>query len=180
SVPIRFCTGAVIQLMTRPSRQSGRYGSTSALAATGRPLVDVLLQVGEERLYLVVGPAVRDRGHLVSPLPDQLLQTRSLREQGVVRDIRPEAALPLKPVAFRARALPLAASECAPCSAEPGCVVGLRLHVDDGLHRRVEDAAEPPPSPAIGSDLVGFEPRLGHVTRDRLELVAELRHPPAL
>src|SRR2546430_1188749 len=104
--------------MTRPWRQSGRYGSTVALAATRRPLVDALLQIGEQRLHLLIRPAVRDRRHRVSALADQLLEALSLREQRIVRDLRPEAALSLEPVALRARALPLAPSECAGGSAE--------------------------------------------------------------
>src|SRR6266568_6877557 len=92
--------------MTRPWRQSGRYGSTVALAATRRPLVDVRLQVGEERLHLRAGPAVRDGRHLVPALADQLLEALPLREQSVGRDRRPEAALSLETVAFPRRSPP--------------------------------------------------------------------------
>src|SRR5438093_13682550 len=93
--------------MARPWRQSGRYGSTLALAATRGPLVDALLEVGEQRLHLFVRPAVRNGRHLFPTLADQLLQALALRQQGVVRDLRPEAALSLEPVALRARAHPL-------------------------------------------------------------------------
>src|SRR2546427_9251043 len=100
-IPIRLWSVVVTQLMTRPWRQSGRYGSTVALAATRRPLVDASLQIGEQRQHLLIRPAVRDRWHLVSALADQLLEALSLREQGIVRDLRPEAALSLEPVALR-------------------------------------------------------------------------------
>src|SRR5438874_8773426 len=137
--------------MTRPWRQSGRYGSTVALAATRRPIVDALLQVGEERADLPVGPAMRDGRHLVPALADQLLEALPLREQSVGRDVRPEAALSLEPVALRARALPLAASECAVRCGEPRGVVRLRLHVDDRLPRRVVEPAELAAAPAVRS-----------------------------
>src|SRR5712692_3805248 len=166
--------------MTRPWRQSGRYGSTVALAATRRPLVDALLQVGEERLHLLARPAVRDGRHRVPALPDQLLQTLPLREQGVGRDVGPEAALALEAVALRARPLPLAATEGAVRGGEPRRVVGLRLDVDDGLHRRVEDPAELTALPAVRSDAVRLEPCVRHVAGNGVELAAELRDPPAV
>src|SRR5947208_6836243 len=144
--------------MTRPWRQSGRYGATVARAATRCPLVAALLHVGEERSHLPVGPAMRDGRHLVPALADQLLEALPLREQSIGRDVRPEAALSLGPVALRARALPLAASECAVRCGEPRGEVGLRLHVDDRLHRCVEDPAELAAPPAVRSGAVGFEP----------------------
>src|SRR5215210_1194664 len=162
--------------MTRPWRQSGRYGSKVALATRGC-LVDVLLQVVEQRLHLLVRPAVRDRRHLVPTLSDQLLEASALRQQGVVRDRRPETALPLQPMALRARAFPLAFAESVACGAEPGCVLRLRLHLDDSLHRRVENPAELAALPAVGAGSVGFEPCVRHVTRDRVELAAELWNP---
>src|SRR5713101_1559006 len=166
--------------MTPPFRQSGRYGSTVALTATRRSLVDVLLQVREQRQHLVVRPAVRNGRHLVPALADQLFEALSLREQSVVRDPRPEATLALESVALRARALPLAPSKIAGRGTEPRGVVGLRLHLDDRLHRRVEDAAELSASTPIRSDAIGLEPRVRHVARDGVELAAEFRDPPAV
>src|SRR3989475_10359162 len=166
--------------MTRPWRQSGRYGSTVALAATCRCLVDVPLQVREKRLHLVVRPAVRNWRHLVPALADQLLEALSLREQSVVRDCRPEATLALQSVALRARAHPLAPSEIAGPGTEPRGVVGLRLHLDDRLHCRVEDPAELAASTSLRPDPIGLEPRVRPVARDGVELAAELRDPPAV
>src|SRR5918994_4173209 len=97
--------------MTRPRRQSGLYGSTAALAAITWRLVDALPQVFDQGSHLLVRPASGNRGHLVAPVPDQLLERLGLGQQRVVRNPRGEVALTLKPVALRARALPLGAAQ---------------------------------------------------------------------
>src|SRR5216684_1921362 len=106
--------------------------------------------------------------------------TLALDEQGVVRDLRSKAALSLEPVALRTRALPFAAAQIAARAAQPRGVLALRLHVDHRLHRRVEDAAELPASPAVRPDSISLEPRVRPVAGDGVELAAELWDPPAV
>src|SRR5918999_2199493 len=109
--------------MTRPRRQSDRYGSTAALAITRRR-VDVLPQVLDQGPYLFVRPAPGDRRHLVAAVPDELLERLRLREQRVVRDLRRKVAFALEPVALGARAFPFGTAEVLRRAVEPSFVIG--------------------------------------------------------
>src|SRR5512133_470945 len=111
---IRLWSTVVIQLDTRPRRQSARYVST--LAATRLPLVDDGLQVLLEGSELIVRPRASDGRHVARRRLDAVLaigeepaQALRLNEQRAGRDIRPVAALAAEPVALRADAEPFVA-----------------------------------------------------------------------
>src|SRR3954454_11875617 len=117
---MRLWSTVVTQDITRPRRQSGRYGviGGSALPATSRLLVDARLQISEERIDLSVGPAarhgrhvVRDGRPLVEPLRDQRAQALRLDQGRVVLDCGAVSAGAVQRVTLRADASPFLAAE---------------------------------------------------------------------
>src|SRR3979490_3327374 len=110
-IPIRLWSTVTSQLATLPCFQS-TTGIVSALAAPRRrSLVDVRLEIGEQRLHLLVRPRRGDGGHPAAPVADELLEPGGLREDRIRRDRRTVVALPLHAVAGRADALELGAPQ---------------------------------------------------------------------
>src|SRR5262245_17512964 len=105
--------------MTRPWRQSGRYGATgSALAATRRRLVAVRPHVSPQGPQLKVGPTSRHRWHVTRDRSNPVLafvqegpETLRRDEGRAALDVRAIAARAVERVALRAHAFPLLATE---------------------------------------------------------------------
>src|SRR3954462_2858399 len=94
-MPIRLWSTVVSQLETR--RRFQWIGHTgSALAATRRcPLVDVLLEIAEERVQLSFRPGLPHRRHLALAVAHDRVEARRLRDDRATRDRGAEVALAL-------------------------------------------------------------------------------------
>ena len=179
--------------MTRPRRQSGRYGAIgSALAATRRLLVDARLQVSEQRIDLRVSPAARRRAACssrrapagLSPCVISVRRPSGWIRSRVVLDRRavPAGAVQRRDTSRRRLSTPGAPSSSGSASdARYDCVLALASDATTlALHRRVVDAAELSALPAIRADLVRLEPGLRRVAGDGVELSLQRRNPPAV
>src|SRR5512133_1552435 len=183
---MRLWSTVVIHDATRPRRQSARY--VSVLTATRRTLVNVPPDVGVEREELLVRPAERDRRHVargrrdaVLAVDEQGMQALRLGQQRVRLDRRAVPALSLEAVALGADADPLVPAEISRRSrGEPRPVVAQGLREDPRLHLCVEDTAELAAAPSVDPHLISLEPRVILPARDRVELAAEGRDPPAV
>src|SRR5438067_1616503 len=187
-IPIRLWSTVTSQLAMRPLFQPTGY-TASDLAATCRSqwrgLVDVLLHVGDERGDLGVRPALADGRHRAlragEAVLEDSLQSALLREEGVVGDRGPVAALAEVAVAGRADAAPLLLPERLPSGRGDVVLVRLlRLGHDRREHRRVIDAAELRALALVAAGLIRLEPEVVRVAWDGLNLAAERRDPPAV
>src|SRR5947209_13668607 len=110
-MPIRLWSTVVSQLETPPRFQSTGY-SGSALAATRRrSLVDVLLQIGEQRVELGLRPGLADGRHLALAVAHDRVEAGRVRDDRVGGDGGAVAAFALHAVARGAHALELRAPE---------------------------------------------------------------------
>src|SRR5436190_5559228 len=146
-IPMRLWSVVVTQEATRPCVHGARAGADSTLTATGALLRDARGQVVEEGVQLRLRPAAPDRRHGRATLLEQGGDPRSLSDERVAGQRRPDSALALHAVAFGARALEGLAAEAggdgvARPLLEPGLEPGRRQHLDLGCHRRVEQPAE--------------------------------------
>src|SRR5215211_2928213 len=159
-------------------------GGRSALTATAAPsLAEALLQVRDRRRQLLLGPVLADRRHLPRPVADHVPETLGVLQQRARRDVRADAALGREAVAFGAHAFERFPPERGPvvdAALYPRLVLGGRQHLDLRQHRGVLDAAELGTLAAEGSELRGAEGRVVGLARDRVELAAERRNPPAV
>src|SRR5438105_14041415 len=107
----------VTQLATRPCVHGIRVGRAVSLAATGSSSDDVAPEVREERVELLLRPAVGDRRHdardvrLVAAVPDDRLELLPVGEDRAPGDRRAVVALALQAVALGADAGPLGLPE---------------------------------------------------------------------
>src|SRR5438128_7568895 len=131
----------VTQLATRPCVHGSRVGSAVSLAATAASSDDVASEVREERVELLLRPAVRDRRHdagnlrHVAAVADDRLELLAVGDDWARRDLRPVVALSLQAVALCAHADPLRAAELRlRLRGEPPLEVRLRLDDDTRLH----------------------------------------------
>src|SRR5204863_3428327 len=133
---------------------------------------------------LCLRPGVADRRHRPpragEAVAEDALQPRLLREQRVVGDRRGVAALPEVAVASRADAVPdLLADRLLP-GREVVPVGPLRVGLDSRAHGSVEYAAELSTLAVVAPGRVRPEPEVVDPARDRLDLAAERRDPPAV
>src|SRR5918992_3953569 len=106
--------------MTEPSLQVGAMGSvlTATFSSSAQRLVR--LDVRDERIELELRPAEADGGHeplvlrQVLSVAKEVAQPVRIRQRAVACDWRPDVALSLEPVAFRARRLPRGAADSTP------------------------------------------------------------------
>src|SRR6266849_1831969 len=180
-IPIRLWSSVTSQLATLPLFHVTGYAASDLAATRAGSLVDRGLRVLDERCHLRVRPAVADGGHLDPAVPHDVGDARGLGEQRVVREGRAVAALTLHPVAHGAGPLEL----CAPERARRGLArvraeVGRARRDHARAHRLVVEAAELGALPVVRADSVGLEPAVIRLARDRLDLPAELRDPPAV
>src|SRR6266404_460976 len=174
-IPIRLWSTVVSQLATLPCFQS-TTGTVSALAATRRrSLVDVLLEVGEQRLQLLVRPAGTDGRHAPATLGHDLVEPGRLRDDRVRSDRRTVVALRLHPVACRADALDLGTPELRRRGrADVLVVVRLRRRDHPRAHRFVVEPAELGALADVRLGGVGLEPRVVRPAGNRVGLAAEI------
>src|SRR4051794_7682479 len=109
-MPIRLWSTVVTQLDTRPRFQSTGY-TGSALATRRCPLVDVLLEIAEQRVQLRCRPGLTHGRHLALAVAHDRVEARRLRDDRATRDRGAEVAFALHAVARRAHALELRLSE---------------------------------------------------------------------
>src|SRR5260221_1510485 len=180
-IPIRLWSTVVSQLATLPCFQS-TTGTVSALTATRRrSLVDALLEVGEQRLQLLVRPAGTDGRHAPATLGHDLVEPGRLRDDRVRRDRRTVVALRLHPMACRADALELRTPELRRRGrADVLVVVRLGRRDHPRAHRFVVEPAELGALADVRLGGVGLEPRVVRPAGNRVGLAAELRYPPAV
>src|SRR5579871_3089840 len=172
-IPIRLWSTVTSQLASRPSFQPTGYAA-SLLTATRRSLVDVRLHVGVEGVDLRRRPGDPDRRHRrAAPCVHAVLhrrrKARALRQDRVVPEVRPVAALRLHAVARRADALELGLAERLRLlrgRRDEGVVGRLRLGEHGRRHRLVVDAAELGALAAVGAGRVGLEPEVVDAARD--------------
>src|SRR5438270_5592517 len=167
----------VTQLATRPCVHGSRVGSALSLAATAASSDDLASDVCEERVELLLRPAVGDRRHdagnlrHVAAVADDRLELLAVGEDGARRDRRAVVALAFQAVALRADPDPLRAAELRlRLGREPAPVGGLRLHDHPSGHRSMEDPAELAALAAIGTEPVGAAPRVVRLPGDGVEL----------
>src|SRR5207237_6675561 len=104
---------------------------------------------------------------LVTAVADDRLEPFPVGEERARRDLGPVVALSLQAVALRAHAHPLGAPELLRrLRGEPALVVGARLDDHAGLHRGVEDPAEPAALAAVGADSGRLEPGVVRLAGD--------------
>src|SRR4051812_23764942 len=178
-MPIRLWSTVVTQLETRPRFQSTGY-TGSALAATRRcPLVDVLLEIAEERVQLRFRPGLPHGRHLALAVAHDRVEARRLRDDRAPRDRGAEVAFALHAVARRAHALELRLSE-AGGRADEALIVRVRSRYHPRAHRLVEGAAELCALSDVRPRLVRLEPRVVRLAGNRVGLASELGNPPAV
>src|SRR2546423_336082 len=114
-MPMRLWSSVTNQLATLPFFHVTGYTASDLAATRARSLVDVRLRVIEERLHLCVRPAVADGRHQAPSVAHDAGETRRLRDQRVLREIRSVATLALHPMARRADSLELRAPELTRC-----------------------------------------------------------------
>src|SRR5919202_1096231 len=187
-MPIRLWSTVVTQLATRPCVHGSRFGSSGVpLTATAASSCHALADIGEERVELLLRPALADRRHdaggarLVAAVPDDRLELLTVGEDRARRDRRAVVALSLQAVALRAGAAPLRCAELRlRLRRDPALVGGLRLYEDARRHLGVEDPAELAALAAVGADPLGAEPRVVRLAGNGIELPVELGDPPAV
>src|SRR5919202_1527697 len=167
-MPIRLWSTVVTQLATRPCVHGSRFGSSGVpLTATAASSRHTAADVGEERVELLLRPALADGRHdardarLVAAVPDDRLELLTVGEDRARRDRRAVVALTLQAVALGAHADPLGTTELwLRLRRDPALVVGLRLDDDARLHRRMEDPAELAALAAVGAEPLRAKPRV--------------------
>src|SRR3954468_13267612 len=182
-MPMRLWSTVVSHEVTLPRRQSARYGWTcwTSTAIRSTPARSELLRVEDEGVDLLVRPLGADRRHLALPVPEQQLEALPVGEQRVPAEVGPDVAR-AEPVALLADAPPLLAAEVdQPRVGGPVLDERLVLRAGHDLHpcshRSVLDAAQLVAAGLVEADR-RLEPRLVHLAGDRIELPAEVRHPP--
>src|SRR4051794_10589612 len=181
-IPIRLWSTVTSHFATRPLRHDTGYTASDLAATRACSLVDVRLRVPDERVHLLVVPAVADRRHCAAPVAHDRLETGGLREQDVAVQRRTVTALPLVAVARRADALVLGAAELRRrrVLAQRRPVARLVGDDDARVHLRVERPADQTAVTGVRAGLRRLEPRVVRAARDRLDLPLQLRHPEAV
>src|SRR4051812_26549960 len=134
--------------MTLPVRQSRRYGAVAAgaLLATRSSAEGVALEVGDDRVDLLLRPAVAHRRHRRAAVAEDRQELLRIRCDRVARELRADEALRLRAMALGAAGGELLLAERdrreAGLVLGPRRVVGLRQHLHRLRHLRVEVAAE--------------------------------------
>src|SRR3954452_13803376 len=182
-MPMRLWSTVVSHEVTLPRRQSARYGWTcwTSTAIRFTPARCELLRVEDEGVDLLVRPVDADRRHPALPMPGQKLEALPVGEQRVPAQVGPDVAR-AEPVTLLARTLPLLAAQVDQSRVggtvlDERLVLGARHDLHPCSHRRVLDAAQLVAASFVEADR-RFEPRLVHLARDRIELPAEVGHPP--
>src|SRR3954447_25490421 len=180
-IPIRLWSTVTSQLASLPFFHETGYAGSALAATRARSLVDVRLRILQERRHLRLRPAVADGRHVAAAVSHDRFEPRRLRQQLVLRQVGAVAALALHAVTRRADALELRAPELARRGrARERAVVAVGGREHARVHRLVIQAAELRALPVVRAGTVGFEPDVVRPARNRLDLPAELRDPPAV
>src|SRR5437016_2563308 len=100
---MRLWSWVVTHDMTLPCRQSRRYGTTAgALLATRSSVEGLALEVGGDRVDLLLRPAVPDGRHRAEPVLEDRLDLRRIRRDGAVGDLGSDEPFRLRAVALGA------------------------------------------------------------------------------
>jgi hypothetical protein len=147
----------------------------------------VLLHVGDDRVDLRVLPVDPDRRHRsgapggVDALLEDPEERRPRGDERARADVGAVAALSEVPMTRRADACPFLPADRLPGGRRDVGLVGLlRLDLDDGRHGGVIDAAELRALALVTAGSFRLEPDVVVASRDRLDLPAESRNPPAV
>src|SRR5579859_3052612 len=183
-IPIRLWSVVVSQEVTRPRLQSTAAGGASTLMAKRRSPLR-LLQVADDPRDLRLVPVAADGRQRAERGGTALAQERrDVRGfEGAVLQGRSVGARAVHPVALGADARErLLGDRLAPrrVRGEERVVLLPRHDVDRAAHLRVEDPAELAAATGVVADGVRFEPGVVDPARDRVELRAQRRYPPAV
>src|SRR5215210_4958367 len=162
-------------------RQSARHGATGSalLAIVLRRLQR--LRVRDQRVDLLLRPVDADSRHLPLAVADDRLEALPLAEQRVAAELGTDERA-VEPVADEADALELLLPELLDrvlARGDEGVVLGAWDDLHEAEHLRVLDPAELGAHGAVLA-LRRLEPRVVRLARDRVDLAAEVRHPPAV
>src|SRR4051794_18657618 len=99
--------------MTLPVRQSRRYGAVAAgaLLATRSSAERVALEVGDDRVDLLLRPAVAHCGHRGAAVPEDWLELLRVGHDRAPRELWTDEALRLRAVALGATGVELLLAE---------------------------------------------------------------------